>query len=235
MRRELTALAAAALGFGALIAGPAPGQAAAALSRQSEAAVPASGRANFAGEPASEEARLVADWVVASSNNAGMPFVIVDKLDAKIFVFGVDGRLLGAAPALVGLTPGDDAAAGIGDRPLSTIGPKERVTPAGRFVASLGRDLKKDVLWVDYKGGVAIHRVVTNNPKEHRLQRLAAASPLAHRISYGCINVPAAFYDKFIHPAFAQTNGVVYILPEIKPIAAVFAGYAAQPRLADQP
>jgi hypothetical protein len=211
-------LAATALCLSALVAGPAAAQVASAVSR-----------AGFSGEPASDEARRVADWVVASNDNGGMPFVIVDKLDGKVFVFDQHGRLGGAAPALVGLTPGDDSIAGIGDLPLSAIGPKDRVTPAGRFVASLGQDLgEKDVLWVDYKSGVALHRVITTNKKEHRLRRLAAASPREHRISYGCINVPAAFYDAIVHPAFAQTNGVVYILPETKPIVAVFAGYVDQ-------
>jgi hypothetical protein len=170
----------------------------------------------------------MADWVVAARDNAGMPFVIVDKVTARVFVFDAHGRLGGAAPALVGLARGDDVPPGILDKPLSAIEPKDRITPAGRFVASLGQDLgQKDVLWVDYKDGVALHRVITTNPKEHRLQRLAAASPLAHRISYGCINVPAAFYDAVIDPAFARTSGVVYILPETRTIAQVFAGYAA--------
>ena len=214
-RHALTALAAGGLWLAALAVGPAQGQ-----------AVPP--QANFSGQSASDEARRVADWIVASGDNAAMPFVIVDKLQAKVFVFDLHGLLHGAAPALVGLTPGDVSAAGIGERPLSTIGPKDRVTPAGRFIASLGHDLgEKNVLWVDYKSGVAMHRVVTSNRKEHRLQRLAAASALEHRISYGCINVPAAFFDAVVQPAFAQTNGVVYILPEIKPLEAVFAGYAA--------
>lgn len=218
LRRHFAALAAAVLCLGALVAGPALGQVAAAAPR-----------AGFSGEPASDEARRVADWVVASGDNRGMPFVIVDKVDAKVFVFNEHGRLGGAAAALVGLTPGDESIAGIGDLPLSAIGPKDRITPAGRFVASIGQDLgQKDVLWVDYKSGVALHRVVTTNPKEHRLRRLAAASPLEHRISYGCINVPAAFYDGVVHPAFAETSGVVYILPETKPIGAVFAGYVDQ-------
>jgi hypothetical protein len=65
--------------------------------------------------------------------------------------------------------------------------------------------------------------VITTNPAEHRLQRLAAASPLQHRISYGCINVPAAFYDAVVDPAFARTSGIVYILPETRPIEQVFA------------
>ena len=138
----------------------------------------------------------MADWVVAAGDNAGMPFVIVDKVAAEVFVFDARGRLSGAAPALLGLARGDDALPGIGERRLADIGPGDRVTPAGRFVASLGQDLgEKNVLWVDYESGVALHRVITTNPREHRLKRLASPSPLQRRISYGCINVPAAFYD----------------------------------------
>src|SRR6202012_4377285 len=103
------------------------------------------------------------------------------------------------------------------------IGPLDRVTPAGRFGDSLRHDLgEKDVLWVDYASGVALHRVVTSNPAEQRLRRLGSPSPAERRISYGCINVPAAFYDAFIDPAFAATSGVVYILPETRPIEEVF-------------
>jgi hypothetical protein len=73
-------------------------------------------RANFEGEHKSRDAQHVADWAVDSGDNRGMPFVIVDKVDAKVFVFDSDGRLRGAAPALLGLARGDDAIPGIGDR-----------------------------------------------------------------------------------------------------------------------
>ena len=186
-------------------------------------------RADFAGEAASDDARRMADWVVTSSDNAAMPFVIIDKAAAKVFVFDPRGRLSGATPALLGLARGDDMVAGIGQRKLADIGPRDRVTPAGRFVASIGHDLgEKDVLWVDYGSGVALHRVVTTNPREHRLRRLASDSPSERRISYGCINVPATFYDAVIDPAFAATSGVVYILPETRPIEQVFTQLARQ-------
>ncbi len=214
-RPTLAAAAVAGLCVGLATAGPGWAQAGA----------PILAHADFAGAPASDDARRLADWVVAARDNAGMPFVIVDKLAAEVFVFDVHGRLGGAAPALLGLARGDDIIPGIGDRRLADIGPSDRVTPAGRFVASLGQDLgEKDVLWVDYQSGVALHRVITTNPREHRLRRLASPSPLQRRISYGCINVPAAFYDAVIDPAFAATNGVVYILPETRPLAQVFAG-----------
>ena len=95
-----------------------------------------------------------------------MPFAIVDKTDAKVFVFDADGRLRGAAPALLGLARGDDAVPGIGDRALSSIRPEERTTPAGlRYVASLIDIHGKDKLWVDYDGAVSMHPVLPTNPR----------------------------------------------------------------------
>jgi hypothetical protein len=183
-------------------------------------------RADFEREPASQEARYVADWVVDSGDNRGMSFVIVDKTDAKVFVFYGEGRLRGAARALLGLARGDDAVPGIGDRKLSSIRPEERTTPAGRFVAALGRDLRgEDILWVDYDSAVAMHRVITTKPEERRLQRLATSTSRDKRISYGCINVPAKFYDNVVRPAFTGTGGIVYVLPETKLVSEVFALY----------
>ncbi len=51
------------------------------------------------------------------------------------------------------------------------------------------------ILWVDYEDGIAMHAVITTNPKGRRLQRLTTPTPLDNRISYGCINVPAKFFD----------------------------------------
>ena len=183
-------------------------------------------RANFEQESASHHARQVADWVVVSGDNRRMPFVIVDKTDAKVFVFYADGRLRGAARALLGLEIGDDAVPGIGNRKLSGIRPDERTTPAGRFEAALGRNLQgKEILWVDYDGAVSIHPVVTTNPEERREQRLATPTPLDKRISYGCINVPAKFFENVVRPAFTKTKGIVYVLPETRSTHEVFESY----------
>ncbi|CAK0745257.1 hypothetical protein CCP3SC15_1370002 [Gammaproteobacteria bacterium] len=183
-------------------------------------------RANFEREYASHEVRHVADWVVDSENNLRMPFVIVDKTNAKVFVFDADGRLRGATAALLGAARGDDTVPGIGDRKLSSIRPEERTTPAGRFVAALDHNIHgEEILWVDYNAGISMHRVITTNPMEHRLLRLATPTPLDNRISYGCINVPAKFYDKVVHPAFTGTNGIVYILPETRLTCEVFNLY----------
>ena len=152
-----------------------------------------------------------------------MPFIIIDKAQARVLVFNAKGQLGGTAPALLGLAIGDDSVPGIGDRKLSSIRPYERTTPAGRFVASLARNLKgEEILWVDYKNAIAMHPVVTSNPKERRTERLASATIKDKRISYGCINVPADFYRKLVSPAFSDTNGVVYVLPETRSRESVF-------------
>jgi hypothetical protein len=180
--------------------------------------------ADYASENPSKEVRHIADWALDSGDNQGMPFAIVDKKAAKAYVFRPDGHLRGAAPVLIGSAKGDDSVPGIGDRELSDMPPEVRTTPAGRFVASLGRNASgKDILWVDYDDAISMHRVINTNPKERRPYRLATPTPLDNRISYGCINVPFKFFDDVVLPAFEGTNGIVYILPEVHPIQRVFA------------
>jgi hypothetical protein len=188
-------------------------------------------RANFKRERASHEARHVADWVVDSGDNRSLPFVIVDKTNAKVFVFYANGRLRGASSALLGQARGDDSVPGIGNRNIESIRPEERTTPAGRFVAALDRNLRgDDILWVDYDAAISMHRVITTRPEERRLQRLATPTPLDKRISYGCINVPAKFYDNVVRPAFTGTNGIVYVLPETRSAREVFGSYDVEER-----
>jgi hypothetical protein len=175
-------------------------------------------RANFLGQVASNIVRRVADWVMASGDNDGLPFTIVDKIGAKVFVFDNAGQLRGATFALLGKARGDGTVPGIGSRKLSTITADERTTPAGRFVASLGHDFKSDVLWIDYGASISLHRVIKGDPGDHRLQRLATTSARDKRITYGCINVPAKFYEDVVLKTFTGTSSVVYILPEIEAI-----------------
>jgi len=178
---------------------------------------------NRFGETASPDARRVADWIAISGDNHSLPYAIIDKIQAKVFVFDGAGRLRGATVALLGKARGDDTVPGIGSRKLSTIRPEERTTPAGRFIADLGRDFGQDILWIDYRAAISLHRVIRGDPGDHRLQRLATASPLDKRISYGCINVPEKFYNEIVLKTFTGTSGVVYILPETKPIEDVFS------------
>jgi hypothetical protein len=203
-----------ALGLSTAPAAAAPG---AATSGTGERSV-----ADFRGEPASGAVQAVADWVARSGDNGRLAFIIVDKVDAKVFLFDSEGRLSAATPALLGLGRGDDSVDGIGQRRLATISPEERTTPAGRFVAALGHDLEQDVLWIDYDASVSLHRMIAGRADERRAQRMGSTSTLDNRISYGCINVPPEFYDKHVAPSFRGTVGIVYILPETKPVAEVF-------------
>jgi hypothetical protein len=222
-----------------LVAGLAPAAAAADAAggkKKEQAAAPAAAspyHAVFGSERASQDARSVADWVVVSADNENLPFAILDKKDAKVFVFHPDGRLRGAAPALLGVGRGDVALPGIGARELSNIAPNDRVTQAGRFVVDLGLDHHgDDVLWLDYEGGLAMHRVITSNVKERRAHRLATPSPLDNRISYGCINLPVKFYEQVVQPAFTGTKGIVYVLPETRQAREFFASGEAPNTLA---
>ena len=84
---------------------------------------------------------------------------------------------------------------------------------------------RKDVLWVDYKNAVSLHRVIANNPEERRLERLTTPTPLDDRISYGCINVPTNFFDHVVKPTFTGASCVVYVLPETRSISEIFRAY----------
>ena len=183
-------------------------------------------RANVPEEAAPDDVRRMEGWVVASADNGSLPFVIVDKKDAEVFVFDHEGHILGTAPALLGLAVGDDSAPGVGDKPLSAIPPMDRTTPAGRFVANLGYDLgKKTTLWVSHKDNIALHRVIHGRPQDHRLQRLATPTVLDNRITFGCINVPVEFFEQTVLPTFKGTKGIVYILPDTKETRDVFPNY----------
>jgi hypothetical protein len=176
------------------------------------------------------EIQQFAQRAVASGDSAKRPFAIVDKRHARVFVFDADGHLRGDAPVLLGLAHGDRSVPGIGERKMSEIRPEERITPAGRFVSEPGRNLQgEDILWVDYDAAVSMHRVRTTNPAERRLERLASPTTEDHRISYGCINVPADFYDAQVKPALNAAHGVVYVLPETASVAEVF-NFTAEPR-----
>lgn len=171
----------------------------------------------------SETAGQVSDWIRNSGNNKAQAFAIIDKKNAALHVFDGDGTKLASSPVLLGLAIGDASVPGIGERKMSQILPKERTTPAGRFVTEPGVNLQgKDIVWIDYDAAVSMHRVVTSNKAERRLERLATPDVSDKRISYGCVNVPAAFYDTYIKPAFGSRPAVVYVLPETSEASAFF-------------
>ncbi|MGY4828946.1 L,D-transpeptidase [Sphaerotilaceae bacterium SBD11-9] len=176
------------------------------------------------------DALSMAQWVAQSGDAGRRPFVIVDKAQARVMAFEASGDLRSSSPALLGLAHGDDSVPGIGSRKVADVRPEERITPAGRFVARRGHNLDgEDVVWVDYDAAVSMHRVRTTQKSERRLQRLATPTIDDNRISYGCINLPAAFYDAVIDPMTRAAPVIIYVLPESRGIADVFAlGKAAK-------
>ena len=182
--------------------------------------------ADFKGENASAEARQVANWVTRSGDNLARSFVILDKREARVFLFDARGSLIGATPVLLGAAAGDESVAGIGKRPIAEVRPEERTTPAGRFIAEAGRNaLGEDVLWVDYEAAVSMHRVRVVDPRERRLERLASPSAADKRISYGCVNVPVSFFENVLLPHFKGRQLIVYVLPEVKTLHSAFPGF----------
>lgn len=179
---------------------------------------------DFGGVQATANAHELVQWIARTGDNAGMPFVLVDKPAARLHVFNANASLRDSTPVLLGFAPGDDTVPGIGSRPVEQVKPHERTTPAGRFVGHLGHNLTgEDVVWVDYDAAVSMHRVrPTLQPKERRAERLASATIDDNRISYGCINVPAAFYEAQLRPVFSTMSAVVYVLPEHKSLSEVF-------------
>jgi hypothetical protein len=183
-------------------------------------------RANLKQETASPEARQMADWVVDSGDNKNMPFVILDKKDAKVYVFHPHGGLRGAAPVLLGITVGDDSFPGVGNKPLSMVKPEEKTTPAGRFLAASDKNIKgADIVWIDYDSAVSMHAVVKGTEVERRAERLASPLPSERRISFGCVNVPVNFFKTALLPSFKKSDGIVYVLPETRSTKDLFASY----------
>ncbi len=169
--------------------------------------------------------RQLIQWVRATLDNQQLPFIVVDKARARAFAFDASGALRASAPVLMGAARGDHSVPGIGERPIASIQPDERTTPAGRVEAELGHNAQgEEVLWVDYEAAVSLHRVRATQPAERRLQRLASATPEDNRISYGCINVPRVFYEQVVQPLVGRFGGraIVYVLPEVLPVTTVF-------------
>src|SRR5258706_11664004 len=61
--------------------------------------------ADFGALEPSADARRLADWVARSGDHAGIGFVVIDKNQARIYVFDGGARLLGGSPILLGGAP----------------------------------------------------------------------------------------------------------------------------------
>jgi len=184
--------------------------------------------ADFGAVQASAEARYAAERVLHTGDAMARPFAIVDKAEARLYVFDGAGRLLGASPVLLGLAVGDHASsdAMVVDtarlRPAH-LAPADRSTPSGRFETQPGHnDRGEAIVWIDYDASLALHRLRPAPPAERRADRLASATPDDNRISLGCVIVPVAFYDSVVAASLGAQPGVVYVLPETRPARTLF-------------
>ncbi|MBB3348154.1 hypothetical protein [Sphingomonas sp. BK069] len=183
--------------------------------------------------PRSENAERLIAWVGAAHDNGKLPYAVIDKPAATLYLFAANGDFLGETPVLLGVGIGDDSTPGVGAKNLDDIGPAERTTPAGRFVTKFGRAFgRQRVLWVDYANAVAMHVVTSLHKNEHRVERLLSPSPEDNRISFGCINVGARFYNGKLRPQFEKRGGIVYITPDVKPLDEIFPRVRLLPYLA---
>lgn len=174
--------------------------------------------------PAWADTSQFAARAVAAGDSRGHPFAVIDKVAATLSVYEATGKLMATSPVLLGLAKGDENIPGIGLRPIADIAPHERTTPAGRFDSEPGKTLTgQAIVWIDYDAAVSIHRMRPSSPLEKRPARMASATPKDNRITYGCVNVPADFYDRWILPTLGQKPGVVYVLPEVQAAKKMFS------------
>ena len=158
--------------------------------------------------------------IVNSGDNQGRPIIVADKKAGTLTLYTPTGVELNSTSALFGRAKGDFIS-------------QANTTPSGRYDLSYETNINNraygnsaQVLRVDGRlqgnnaGNIAIHRVLKG-----REGRLASSTAADNRISYGCINIPADFYDAHFD---RDVNAVVYVLPETDAgRTGVFAGVPA--------
>jgi hypothetical protein len=173
-------------------------------------------------QSASPEVLDTVHWVETSKDNAGLPFIVVDKANARVYAFTPAAQLKATSPVLLGMGVGDKALVSQ-DAPMSAMSPDKRITPAGRYPSKLVIDNHgKVVLLIDGANLITMHIVVKGTPAQRRAERLASVTTDDNRVSFGCINVPPAFFTTVVDPDFRPAKGVVYILPEKTTAAQLF-------------
>jgi hypothetical protein len=183
-------------------------------------------------QSASADVLDTVQWVAASKDNKGLPFVVVDKANARVYAFTPAAQLKATAPALLGGGVGDQVLVSP-DAPMSAIPVQKRITPAGRYPSRLVIDNHgKTVLLIDGPNLITMHIVAKGTPVQRRAERLASVTSDDNRVSFGCINVPPAFFTTVLDPDFRPRQGIVYVLPEKTTPAQMF-GF--QPRAVAPP
>lgn len=158
-------------------------------------------------------ASTVNSWVTQTKDSAGQRYIIADKASGQIHIMDAKGSVLATAPALYGAKTGDGMSVGETPAGVFTLWQEAAPESYGGDVQGFATDAKGDVY--------AIHRVLTNNPKQNRLGRLASKTADDNRVSLGCINIPADTYNQYLASGF---KGKLYIIPDQRELADVFKG-----------
>ena len=157
----------------------------------------------------SPDANAVRNYVAATNDSQGKSYLVADKKAGMLYMFSASGDKLTETSAIFGRDMSDSARSGS--------------TPAGKFnlnympyeVSGYGGSVQafaqQQSAANPSKGEIfAVHRVL-NVPGQNRLGRLSSKTSADNRISDGCINVPAAFYDNTLDGTF---SGPMYVIPE---------------------
>jgi hypothetical protein len=146
-------------------------------------------------------------------------FLLLDKAHGKNFLFQ-NGRPVFGGAALTGEYPADQLAPdALGKTSHEQVGLKYKVTPAGRFTVSKGnaRGLGPVLDINEIRGkdwGIAIHRVWSGAPAEHRAARLRSSRDRDKHITYGCIDVDAPTMQRLDQILPNNDRIPLYITPQ---------------------
>ena len=181
-------------------------------------------KADFGSVNAPASVKLVADWQRREAPNK--PVIIVDKQAGIAYVVDAKGKLIAKTPALTGKAVGDIETEAAKTKNLDDLTDADKVTPAGVFQSSRQvSDEYGEVVNVtgNDKFIIAIHRTYLGTPSEMREARLASPTSADNRVSFGCINVPASFYDSVIVNNAPSTGTFpVVIMPETTSVESFF-------------
>lgn len=153
-----------------------------------------------------------------AGQNGDRDFLMIDKALGRLIAFS-DGKPAWNGSALTGESPVDIYPPAVLALPEShKFTTQEKITPAGRFTVTRTLDDEEgSVFELDEVHGngwyLAIHRVWTGIPSEHRRERLQSADPQEKHITFGCINVTAETMHYLTTHLPKKGKTVVYILP----------------------
>jgi len=153
-----------------------------------------------------------------AERNGDRNFVMIDKARGQIIVFE-NGRPTFSRSALTGESLADRLPPDARYKPLSQqLGVKYKVTPAGRFTMTRGRD---DVFGITFDINelegtdwrISIHEVWLGKISQHRDLRLRSSEGQDKHITEGCIDVEPGTVAQLYRLLPNSNRTVIYILP----------------------